>query len=120
MMPEAQIYAGSCHCGSVRYDVTADLTQVIECNCSHCQRKGLLLTFVTPAQFTLHSGEQDLADYGFNKKIIQHLFCRTCGVQPFARGTMPNGAPAVAVNVRCLDGVDLEALTPMPFNGRDM
>ena len=119
-MPDATTYSGSCHCGRVRYDVTANLAQVMECNCSHCVRKGLLLTFVTPAQFTLHSSEQELAEYQFNKKIIQHLFCRTCGVQPFARGTMPDGSPAVAVNVRCLQGVDISALKPMPFDGRNM
>jgi hypothetical protein len=76
MMPEPTTYSGSCHCGRVRYDATVDLTQVMECNCSHCRRKGFLLTFISPDQFTLHSGEQDLTAYQFNKKIIQHLFCR--------------------------------------------
>ena len=56
-------------------------------------------------------------EYLFNKKIIQHLFCRNCGVQPFARGTMPDGSPAIAVNIRCLEGIDLQALRPMPFDG---
>ena len=119
-MPEARSYAGSCHCGRVRYDATVDLTQVIECNCSHCERKGFLLTFIPPSQFTLHSGEQDLTGYQFNKKIIQHLFCSTCGVQPFARGKNPDGSPAIAINVRCLKGVDLRTLNPMPFEGRDV
>src|SRR3954463_3677747 len=119
-MPDAKTYSGSCHCGRVCYDVTADLAQVLECNCSHCVRKGLLLTFVTPGQFMLRSGKQELAGYRFNKKIIHHLFCRICGVQPFARGKMPDGSPAVAVNVRCLQGVDISALKPMPFDGRDM
>ena len=54
------------------------------------------------------------------KKIIQHLFCRTCGVQPFARGTMPDGSPAIAVNMRCLEGIDLDSLKPMPFDGRNI
>jgi len=119
-MPETQTYSGSCHCGRVRYEATVDLTQVLECNCSHCQRKGLLLSFISPSQFTLQSGEQDLTAYQFNKKIIQHLFCRSCGVQPFARGTMPDGSPAIAINLRCLEGVDLDALKPMPFDGRNM
>ena len=119
-MPETQAYTGSCHCGRVRYEATVDLTQVLECNCSHCQRKGLLLSFISPSQFTLQSGEQDLTAYQFNKKIIQHLFCRSCGVQPFARGTMPDGSPAIAINIRCLEGVDLDALKPMPFDGRNM
>lgn len=116
--PDAKAYSGSCHCGRVRYDVTTDLTKVLECNCSHCERKGLLLTFVTPDQFVLHSGEQELAEYQFNKKIIHHLFCRSCGVESFARGKKPDGSPAIAVNVRCLEGVEISALKPMPFDGR--
>jgi hypothetical protein len=117
-MPDAKTYAGSCHCGEVRYDVTVDLSKVLECNCSHCERKGLLLTFVSPAQFTLKSGEDKLTGYQFNKHIIQHLFCNTCGVQPFARGKMPDGKPAIAINVRCLEDVEIDDLEPMPFDGR--
>ena len=118
-MPETKTYAGSCHCKRVRFEATVDLAQVIECNCSHCQRIGFLLTFIPPSQFTLHSSEQELKEYQFNKKIIQHLFCKTCGVQPFARGKNPDGSPAIAVNVRCLEGVELNTLSPMPFDGRD-
>ena len=119
-MAEPKTYAGKCHCGRVRYDATVDLGQLIECNCSHCRRKGFLLTFIPPSQFTLHAGEDALTDYQFNKKIIHHLFCATCGVEPFARGTMPDGSPAIAINVRCLEDVDLAALEPMPFDGRNM
>jgi hypothetical protein len=119
-MADAKSYSGGCHCGRVRYDVTTDLAQVLECNCSHCQIKGLLLTFVPSSQFTLRSGEANLTEYQFNKKIIQHLFCKTCGVQPLARGKMPDGSPMVAVNVRCLEGVDPKALHPMPLDGRNM
>src|SRR4051794_1775689 len=119
-MPETKTYGGSCHCGRVRYDVTADLSQVMECNCSHCQRKGFLLTFVPPSQFTLLSGEQDLTEYQFNKKVIQHLFCRACGVQPFARGKKQDGSPVIAINVRCLEGVDLGALQPVALDGRHL
>jgi hypothetical protein len=120
MMSATKTHSGNCHCGRVRYEATVDLTQVMECNCSHCRRKGFLLTFISPDQFTLHSGEQDLTAYQFNKKIIQHLFCRTCGVQPFARGKMPDGSPAIAINIRCLEDVDPQALRPMPFDGRNM
>jgi hypothetical protein len=104
----------------VRYEATLDLSEVMECNCSHCQSKALLLSFTPASQFTLHSGEEELTEYLFNKKIIQHMFCRTCGVQPFARSNMPDGTPMVAVNVRCLQDVDLETVNPKPFDGRNM
>ncbi|MGQ7792323.1 GFA family protein [Faunimonas sp. B44] len=118
-MAEATIHTGGCHCGRVRFEATTDLASVISCNCSICSKKGLLLTFVPDDAFTLLAGYDFLVDYRFNKHVIRHLSCGRCGVEPFARGTAPDGKAMVAVNVRCLDGVDLDALAPTPFNGRD-
>ena len=41
-------YKGGCHCGAVAYEVETDLAKVIECNCSHCHKKGVALNFVEP------------------------------------------------------------------------
>jgi hypothetical protein len=112
-MAEMQTYTGACHCRNVQYGVKTSLDPLIACNCSHCSAKGLILTFVPPAQFTLRATE-----YQFNKHIIHHLFCNTCGVQSFARGKGRNGEEHVAINVRCLDGIDISKLNPRPFNGR--
>ena len=117
-MPSPKTYHGGCHCGRVAFDVTADLTSTITCNCSICQKTGMILAFVPEDQFTLLSGSDDLADYQFNKKVIHHLFCSTCGVRSFGRGTGPGGKAMVAVNVRCLDDVDLAALSPKAIDGR--
>lgn len=119
-MAEAKTYSGSCHCGRVRYEVTTDLARVMECNCSHCSRKGFLLSFVPSEQFRLLSGEDALTDYQFNKKVIHHLFCATCGVQSFGRGPGPGGVEMVAVNVRCLDGVDRSTLSVTQFDGKSL
>ncbi len=119
-MPEQKTHHGGCHCGKVRYEVTTDLTKVMSCNCSLCQKRGSLLTFVPASQFALASGEDALIDYQFNKQVIHHLFCATCGVLSFARGTGPDGAEMVAINVRSLDDVDLAALTLTPFDGKNV
>ncbi|MEQ1712447.1 MAG: GFA family protein [Hyphomicrobium sp.] len=113
----AQQHTGSCHCGAVRYEVTADVDKSISCNCSICRRTGMILTFVPASQFTLVSGTDGLSDYQFGKKAIHHLFCKTCGVRSFGRGTGPDGSEMVAINVRCLDGIDPDALTPHKFDG---
>ncbi|MGE3142651.1 MAG: GFA family protein [Hyphomonadaceae bacterium] len=114
----AQPYEGGCHCGAVRYRVTADLTQAIVCNCSHCQAKGFILAFAPPDQFELLRGEDAQTEYLFNKHVIRHLFCKTCGMQSFARGQTPDGKAMIAVNARALDGVEPGALSPMPVDGR--
>ncbi len=110
-------HTGGCHCGKVRYEVETDLAKVIECNCSHCHKKGMLLAFVDKDKFTLLSGKEDLQEYQFNKKAIRHYFCTTCGVQSFAEGVT---FPKACVNVRCLDDVDTKNLTIEQFNGKDI
>lgn len=117
-MPETKTYSGGCHCGKVRYEATTDLAQVLSCNCSICTKRGLLPTFVPPQQFRLLSGGDALTDYQFASKNIHHLFCPACGVGSFARGTGPDGSEMVAINVRCLEGVDLASLTLTPIDGK--
>ncbi len=115
---EARTYRGGCHCGKVRYEITADVAEVVSCNCSICMKSGSLLTFIPATQFELKSGEEDLIDYQFNKHAIHHMVCPDCGIKSFARATDSNGVPSVAVNVRCLDDIDLKALTIIEFDGR--
>ena len=104
-MPESTTHTGACHCGAVAYTVDSALDELIECNCSHCYRKGFILAFVPPEAFTLTRGEANLTEYRFNKRAIAHLFCKTCGVQPFGRGSTPDGKQMIAVNVRTLTDV---------------
>lgn len=118
-MAEVKTYKGGCHCGKVRFEAKSDLTKVVSCNCSICQKHGLLLNFIGADQFKLVSGEEQLKDYQFYKHVIYHMFCQTCGVECFARGTPPGaGSEMIAFNVRCLDNVDIGALTLTPFDGR--
>jgi hypothetical protein len=120
-MSEAKTYQGSCHCGDVKYEVQIDLTQpATVCNCSMCGRTGTMLSFVPNTVFTLKSGADSLTDYQFGRQHIHHLFCKRCGVKSFARGKGRDGTEMIAVNVRCLDDVDLSALTPTPFDGRSL
>jgi hypothetical protein len=118
-MPE-QTYDGGCHCGKVRFRATVDADRVISCNCSICSKRGTLLAFTTPDHFSLASGADALTEYRFNTRNIRHLFCKTCGIASFSRGSAPDGKPMVAVNVRCLDDFDLDAPEIMPFDGKSL
>ena len=117
-MTEAKTYAGSCHCGEIRYEVTTDLGKVITCNCSICSRTGWMLHFVPASQFKLLSGEGSLTDYQFAKKHIHHPFCKTCGVHAFSHGAGHDGSEMRGVNVRCLEGVDLASLKITEVDGK--
>ncbi|BCP54337.1 aldehyde-activating protein [Kaistia sp. 32K] len=117
-MAASETRGGGCHCGRVRFTVRGDFGTAMSCNCSICQKRGHWLAFVPAADFTLESGADDLTDYQFNRFRIHHLFCSHCGVGSFGRGVGPDGAEMVAVNVRCLDDMDLSTVTVTAFDGR--
>jgi len=118
-MADAITYHGSCHCGGVRYEAKSPpLTEALSCNCSMCRRKGTLLAFIPASDFTLVEGQDALRDYQFNRRMIHHLFCTTCGVTSFARGTKPDGTEMIALNVRCLDEIDPDALKINHIDGK--
>ena len=111
---------GSCHCGKVRYEVEGPFEQGLACNCSICQRKGTILAFVPKTKFNLLSGENNLTDYQFGKKSIHHYFCSTCGVTSFAAGSMPDGTEMRAINLRCIEDIDLNTLRINHFDGKNV
>jgi len=112
-----RVFTGGCHCGRVRFEVTTDLARVVDCNCSICTRKGYLHHIVPRERFRLLAGEEALATYRFGTMTAQHHFCRACGVASFY---VPRSHPdRIDVNVRCLDGVDVEQLALTRFDGRN-
>lgn len=112
------IHQGGCQCGKVRFEVEADLDDLIVCNCSRCGKLGSILTFASEDDFRLLQGQDALTEYRFNTRKIAHLFCSECGIEAFGRGEGPGGARMAAINVRCLDGVDVFALSPVQVNGK--
>ena len=112
-----QHYQGSCQCGAVKFEADLDLDQTITCNCSRCQRLGVVLAFASRDKLDVKSGADQLTEYTFNKHVIKHQFCKVCGVEPFAWATGPDGKPAAAVNVNCLHGLDPRALKSHHVDG---
>lgn len=102
-MSESKTYHGQCHCGAVRYSATTDLSSVSDCNCSRCRRLGWVMQSLPADDFTLESGEDNLAVYHFSTETIDHLFCKTCGIESFARGSDGKGRELVMINVACLE-----------------
>lgn len=111
---------GSCHCGRVAFSADLEPTEAIDCNCSICRRKGALLAFAAPDKFTLETPREALSTYTFRKHVIRHHFCEVCGCAPFSEGTGPDGQPMVAINLRCVEGLDLSKIKIMPFDGASL
>jgi hypothetical protein len=112
-------YSGSCHCGQVRFEVDAEIDHVRSCDCSVCAKRGALTFRVAKADLRLLTSWGHLSLYQWGSRTAKDYFCKTCGVLPFRRPSDPTLLELRAgglrfdgwsVNVRCLAGVDLDAL----------
>jgi hypothetical protein len=113
-------YQGSCHCGQVAFTVDGTLEGATSCNCSICQRKGILMWFVPKDQFKLLTPDENASTYTFNKHFIKHRFCPKCGIHTYGEATDRKGTPIAAVNIRCLEDVDLDKVPVTPFDGKSL
>ncbi len=113
-------YLGSCHCGRIKFEAEGDIDGAMSCNCSMCQRKGSLMWFLPRESLRLLTPEEDTDTYLFNKHRIRHIFCAHCGIHPFGEATSPAGMPMAAINIRCLEGIDLGAIPVKQFDGRSV
>jgi hypothetical protein len=111
-------YKGSCHCGKVSFEVEGEIKSALACNCSICQRKGSLLWFVPRTELHLLSPEDAASTYIFNKHVIKHRFCPTCGIHPYAEGVDPKGNATAAINIRCIENIDLATIPVQHYDGR--
>ena len=101
-------YQGSCHCGKVRFEVDLNLDHVRVCDCSLCRRRGALNHRVEESQLRLLTPLENLTLYQWHTKTAKDYFCPVCGILPFRR---PRRATHLwAINVRCLERVDLESI----------
>ncbi len=114
------VHKGSCHCGKIAFEVDAELTAAVVCNCSNCARKGALLWAVPRGKLRLLGPDEGIGRYIFNKQAIEHRFCLTCGMHPFAEDADPQGERTAYVNVRCLEEVDPASTQTFDFAGRSV
>lgn len=111
------IYQGSCHCGTIAFEVEGEINAAIACNCSICSRKGSLLWFVARDKLKLLTPEDAAATYTFNKHVIKHRFCPRCGIHPYGEGVDPQGRAMAAINIRCLEGIDIDTIPVQHYDG---
>lgn len=119
-MSTSRTYLGACHCGAVQFSVDLDLGQGLSrCNCSFCRRRGAIVAIVAPSAFRLLEGETSLSEYAFRSRVGHYRFCKVCGIHAYGHGTLDVlGGPFVAVNVSCIDDIDLSATEVRYLDGR--
>jgi hypothetical protein len=95
---------GSCHCGTVRFEVSAEIVELTTCDCSLCAKKNAVMAKVHESDLVVTQGEDALRLYEWNTKAAKHYFCGRCGIYTFHR---KRASPDhFGINVFCLDGFD--------------
>jgi hypothetical protein len=113
-------YKGSCHCGKIAFEVEGEIKEAMSCNCSMCGRKGSLLWFVPRDKLRLLTPEENIGTYTFNKHVIKHCFCKTCGIHAYGEGADAKGNKMAAINIRCLENLELSSVPVKHFDGRSL
>ncbi len=122
-------YQGSCHCGFIQFEVTAEIDHVRQCNCSVCLKRGSLNFRVASEALKLKTSLQELSLYQWGTKTAEDYFCPKCGILPFRKPSALTSAEISAgkkpftgwaVNVRCLDGIQVSELPVVIINGASL
>ena len=92
------MHTGSCLCGAVRFDVSAELKGPDACHCTKCRKSSghyFVSTDVARSALTVH-GMENVTWYASSEKA-RRGFCRTCGSQLFWDPLVPRDWTGVAM-----------------------
>lgn len=112
-------YQGRCHCGQIRFSFKSEeITSGKRCNCSICIRKGAVMSshYIPAQDFTGHQNLNDLGDYRWNDRVVNHLFCKACGIFPYFGST----EYGYRVNLGCVEGIDPLDLDIQLIDGKSL
>lgn len=72
----SQSVEGNCYCGAVHYTASHAPTDINDCQCTHCQKRGVMWAYYSPRDVAV-TGETSTFAWG-PKRTIFH-FCPACG-----------------------------------------
>lgn len=112
------MHTGSCHCGAVKFQIEAQITELTTCDCSLCVKRNAVMAKVPERALTITAGEDMLTLYQWNTRRAKHYFCRQCGIYVFHR---KRSAPDhFGVNAFSLDGFDVASVPVRATEGANM
>lgn len=108
----AEVFRGSCLCGEIRYEITADVLRFYHCYCSRCRKATgtghASNLIVRPSSVTWLAGEDLVREYKVPEaERFTNRFCSKCGSR------VPRVAPDGSIGVIPAGSLDHDiALSP--------
>jgi len=93
-----------CDCGAVRVEVDANAPHAVwDCQCSFCQKRGVLWVYYHPRQVRVIAGPQATSIYQRARRRLDFHACRTCGCTTHWIRVGEDKGPKMGVNARLMD-----------------
>ena len=96
----------TCHCHSVRIEVSSRPSYLNECHCSVCRRYGVLWGYYRPDQVRLVCEPGATEFYSWGDRDLEFHRCRSCGCVTHWKDT-DDTIPRMAINGRLFDPDDI-------------
>ena len=117
--------SGSCHCGATKFTVESSPSEVTQCTCSLCSKRGALWAYYQPNDVTI-APQSTTATYRWQSMTVEHNFCPACGC--VVNNLSPNwstGKPDftnmnVSLNARLFDDFDITSLPVTVLDGKNL
>jgi hypothetical protein len=93
----------SCHCGTVRLEVSHKPRRLTDCNCSICRRYGALWAYYSHKTFRVVAGSDAIEKYIWGDGILEFCHCRICGCVTHHQRSQKRPDGTVGVNVRMME-----------------
>ncbi len=110
------MHHGTCHCGTVSFELSDSPEILIDCNCSICRRIGALWGHVPITAVTITAEPDSTLAYVQGDKMLAMHSCKTCGCNTHWESLTEEGQH-MAVNFRMCDPAELENFTIRKFDG---
>ena len=109
---------GSCHCGSVSWQLDSLPTSATACNCTVCRRYGVLWAYGFENEDITVTGDTGIYKPGSH---IGFHFCKFCGCVAYWRmlSLDESDRRRIAVNLRLTDPARMSSIAIRRFDGLD-
>lgn len=107
---------GSCHCGTVTFEIAAKPDFMVSCNCSICRRLATYWVYTPDNKLTLNAPEGSTLAYSWGDVSIALHTCKTCGCTTHWASI---DTDRIAVNCRLAEPDSIKDVRVRRFDGAD-